>query len=320
MRAKVQTRDGATDLRIAELATRQHGVVARRQLLALGLSSSAIASRVAAGRLHPVRPGVYAVGHRVLSRRAQWMAAVLFGGGDAVLSHLSAAALWGIRGDSSGPIEVTVPARSRSRSGIRRHFAPLPGDEMTTCAGIPATTVPRTIFDLAAALGLAAVEQALRESERLRLYDPLSLPVLLSRYPRHRGNAVVRECLNRLRNLPPGVSREELETRFLAFLDAGDLPRPHRNAWLTVGPRRYQVDCLWPQQRVIVELDGYATHGTRRAFESDRERDRKLAVAGYRIVRVTWWQLHDDPTTVAADLHELLDRERSGLVCDNVRT
>jgi len=146
----------------------------------------------------------------------------------------------------------------------------------------------------------------MRESERLRLYDALSLPTLHARYPRHRGNAVIRECLNRLRDMPPGVSREELEARFLAFLDAGELPRPHLSAWLTIGSRRYQVDCLWPEQRVIVELDGYATHGTRRAFESDRERDRKLAVAGFRSIRVTWRQLHDGRQAVAADLRRLL--------------
>lgn len=173
--------------------------------------------------------------------------------------------------------------------------------------GIPVTTVPRTIFDLAVVLGPGAVEHALRESERLRLYDVLSLPVLVDRYPRHRGNRVVRECLDRLRDMPPGVSREELEIRFLAFLDARGMPRPRLNAWLTIGSRRYQVDCLWAAQRVIVELDGYATHGTRWAFESDRGRDRRLAVAGYRSIRVTWWQLRDEPAAVADDLRSLLE-------------
>ncbi len=319
MRAQMQTRELARegfDRAIAELAGAQHGIVARRQLLALGLSSSAIGLRMKAGRLHRIRPGVYAVGHSVLSRQARWMAAVLFADADAVLSHRSAASLWGIREGPSGSIDVTVRKKSRSRGGIRRHFALLPADETTVRLGIPTTTVPRTIFDLSPVLGLDAVERILRESERLRLYDALSLPALVARY---RGNRTIRECLNRLRDMPPGVSREELEARFFVFLDARDLPRPHLNAWLSIGSRQYQVDCLWPEQRVIVELDGYATHGTRGAFESDRERDRKLAIAGYRSIRLTWWQLHDDPASVAADLGALLSRGRS-LVCDNVRS
>jgi Protein of unknown function (DUF559) len=201
---------------------------------------------------------------------------------------------------------VTAPVKSRSRGSITRHTAALVSDEVTRRNGIPVTTVPRTIFDLAAVLGPGAVEHALRESERLRLYDALSLPILVDRYPRHRGNRVVRECLDRLRDMPPGVSREELEVRFLAFLDARGMPRPRLNVWLTIGSKRYQVDCLWPAQRMIVELDGYATHGTRQAFESDRERDRRLAVAGYRGIRVTWWQLRDEPAAVADDLRSLL--------------
>jgi very-short-patch-repair endonuclease len=182
--------------------------------------------------------------------------------------------------------------------------------------------VPRTIFDLAAVLGLNAVEHALRESERQRLFDILSLEDLLDRHPRHRGNKIVRECLRRLRDLPAGVTREEFEARFLAFLDGRGMPRPRLNACLTIGSNGYEVDCLWPTQRTIVELDGYATHGTRSAFESDRERDRKLAVAGFRSVRVTWRQLHDDPRAVAADLRRLLAPALSPpdtIVCDNVQ-
>ncbi len=234
------------------------------------------------------------------------MAAVMACGSGAVLSHRSAAALWGIRGYSSRAIEVTAPSKSRSRGNIQRHFAALPADEVTTSDRIPVTTVPRTLFDLAAVLRVDAVEHALRESERLRLYDALSLEDLLERYPRRRGARTVRECLRRRRGLPVGVTREELEARFLAFLDRHGLPRPRLNAWLTIGSRRYQADCLWPRQRVIVELDGYATHGTQGAFEDDRDRDRRLTAAGYRGTRVTWRQLHEIPDEVAADLRATL--------------
>ncbi len=300
-----QTR--ALDARIAELAETQHGVVARAQLLSLGVGREAIKVRLRTGRLHRLHRGVYAVGHRAISPEGRLMGTVLFCGSEAVLSHRSAAALWGLR-TYSGAIEVTAPSKTRSRGSIRRHFADLPADEKTERGGIPLTTAPRTIFDLAATEPTARVEQALRQQERLRLYDALSLDHLLDRYPRHRGNRKVRECLRRLRDLPDGVTREALEARFLVFLDQCGFPRPRLNAWLTVHGHRYQVDCLWPAQKVIVELDGYETHGTRHAFESDRDRDRRLIAAGYRGPRITWRQLHEIPEEVATDLRALLAR------------
>jgi hypothetical protein len=299
-----QTR--GADARIADLADRQHGVVARRQLLSLGVGGEAIKQRLRAGRLHRLHRGVYSVGHRVISREARWMAAVLFCGPDAVLSHRSAAALWGIRGASGGMVDVTTPTKTRSRGNLRRHFAVLPADEVTTRDGIPITTVPRTLFDMAADHSVDVVEHGLRESERLRLYDALSLEHLLQRYPRRKGARTVRECLRRRRELPPGISREALEARFLVFLDRFGLPRPRLNAWITLGPHRYQVDCLWPEQKVIVELDGYETHGTWSAFQSDRDRDRRLLAAGYRGPRVTWHHLDETPGEIAADLRTLL--------------
>jgi very-short-patch-repair endonuclease len=244
------------------------------------------------------------------------MAAVLFCGPGAVLSHRSAATLWGIRGHSSRAIEVTAPRKSRSGGSIQRHFAALPADEVTKREGIPVTTVPRTLFDLAVVLHIDAVEQALRQSERLRLYDALSLEDLLERYPRRRSKAV-RECLRRRRGSPEGITRDKLEARFRVFLDSFELPRPRFNAWLTIGPHRYEVDCLWPRARLIVELDGYETHGTRMAFETDRERDRRLAAAGYRGTRITWRQLEDSPHEIAGDLRILLSRNTN--VRDNVR-
>jgi very-short-patch-repair endonuclease len=246
------------------------------------------------------------------------MATVLACGPDAVLSHRSAAALWGIRGQPARAIEVTTPSKSRSRGSIQRHVAILPADEVTVRSEIPVTTVPRTLFDLATALHIDGVEQALRQSERLRLYDPLSLQDLLDRYPRRHGSRAVRECLRRRRELPAGVTREELEARFRVFLHRSGLPRPHFNAWLTVGSRRYQVDGLWPSQQVIVELDGFAAHGTRMAFETDRDRDRRLTAAGYRSMRITWRQLQDIPEQIARDLRTLLGHNTN--VRDNVQT
>jgi hypothetical protein len=308
MRHLLQTQ--GPDALTAEAAARQHGVVARSQLLGWGLRPSAIDRRLRLRRLHRVRPGIYAVGHNVLSREARWIAAVLACGPGAVLSHRSAAVLWRMRSSSGLPIEVTAPTKARSPEGIHRHFGELQVDEVRTKLEIPVTTAPRTLLDLATALPVDAVERALRESERLRLYDALSLDALLVRYPGHRGNGTIRECIRRLRDLPAGVAREELEARFLVFLDRSGLPRPRLNAWIGLRGRRYQADCVWPERRVIVELDGFATHGTRGAFEGDRERDRILQAEGWSTIRVTWRQLHEQSASLAADLSHLLHLEQ----------
>lgn len=233
------------------------------------------------------------------------MAAVLFCGPGAALSHRAAAALWGIRGTSSRAIEVTTPKKSRSRGGIHRHFAVLPADEVAVERGIPVTSVPRTLVDLAAVASADVVEHALRESEYLRLHDRLSLPDLLARYPGRRGSPTVRECLRRRANLPAGRARSWLELEFLPFLRCEGLPRPRLNVWLQVGGRSIQVDCLWPGG-VVVELDGFAGHGTRVAFREDRARDRRLRVAGYCVTRIAPEQLEDEPEALAADLRALL--------------
>jgi len=237
------------------------------------------------------------------------MAAVLACGANAVLSHNAAAALWGIRGHSGGPIHTTSPSKSRSREAIRRHFAVLPPDEITVEDGIPVTTVPRTIFDLAAE-SPASVEPALRQSEYLRLYDPLSLHHLLDRYPGHRGNRGVRTALTR-RAEASGHTASPLEDRFLPFLDRHRLPRPRLNAWIVLPTARYKVDCLWPEAHLVVELDSWSAHGTPSAFRDDKTRDRRLHAAGYTVTRLTWSQLDDEPEQIAADLRTLVDPPRN---------
>lgn len=292
---------------IADLAAAQHGVVERSQLLGLGIGDRGIDRRIEIGALHRIHAGVYAVGHRSISQRGWWMAAVLACGPDAVLSHRSAAALWGVRPAGSGAIEVTLRPKSHSPAGIRRHASKLlPPDEVTVEDGIPVTTVPRTIFDLAAIASVDVVENALRESEYLRLSDALSLPHLIARYPGRRGIRKVRTCLDRLKDEPKGRRRSPLEERFVPFLRSHHLPVPRLNAWLEVDGRRYQVDCLWPRASQIVELDGWQGHGTKMAFRDDRARDRRLRVAGYGVTRLTWSQLDDEPTLIAADLRALL--------------
>lgn len=234
------------------------------------------------------------------------MAAVLASGPGAVLSHASAAALWGIRSSAGGQIHVTTSKKWRSSDSIRRHCSSLPEDEKTVVDGIPATTVPRTVFDLAATGTVDHVESLLRESEYRQLHDRLSLPALLERYPRRRGAPRIRAALERIEGLPTGRPKSPLEERFLPFLSRYRLPRPRLNEWLVLGDRRYQVDCHWPGTGQIVELDSWKGHGTRSAFRRDRTRDRHLRVAGYSVTRVSWAQLDDEPEAVAADLHRLL--------------
>ena len=176
--------------------------------------------------------------------------------------------------------------------------------------GIPVTTVPRTIFDLAALGSADQVESALRQSEYLWLHDQLSLHDLLDRYPGRRGARAIRAALAR-RAKRPGRSRSRLEERFLSFLDRLGLPRPRLNAWLQIPAGMVQVDCFWPETMNVVELDGWAAHGTRIAFHEDRARDRSLRVAGYEVTRITWSQLDDEPLVVAADLQSLLQHQSS---------
>lgn len=312
MRGESQTR--VADEVMTTLATAQHGLFARWQLLRAGVPRGVIDRRLERGLLVPVYPGVYAFGHVGRARETRWMAATLCGGPGGVLSHRSAAALWQLV-HTPAPIEVTFTRSLRPLHGIARHRTILWSDERTTLHGIPVTTVPRTLFDYAAITpDPLRVERAMHEAEVLRLTDPLSLHDLLDRYPGHRGTRTLRQILA-TRELGVDVTKEELEHRFLAFLDERALPRPQLNRPLQLGDRTIFPDCMWPDQRVLVELDGRATHDTTRAYESDRLRDRRAQVAGWRTIRVTWRQLRipAESEELEADLRELLLRKRAGV-------
>lgn len=233
------------------------------------------------------------------------MAAVLSAGPEAVLSHRSAGALWGISPSTSSLPEVTKPTWCRSRAGLIAHRAALPADEVTHVLGIPVTSAPRTALDLAAVLSVDRLGGVLNEIEVRSITDKLSIPDLLERYPRRPGTRSLRRLLGDER-ATRGVTRYELEARFKEVLSRTALPPPRLNADVSVRGRFFEADCLWAAQRVIVELDGRATHGTRRAFERDRERDRLLQSEGWRVVRITWRQLRDDAPAVIEDLRGVL--------------
>jgi very-short-patch-repair endonuclease len=223
------------------------------------------------------------------------MAAVLAYGPGSVLSHRPGGAHWQLLSDR-GPCEVTIPKARRSRPGIRVHQARLLADEITVHEGIPITTVPRTLFDLAAVLPQRQLERAINEAEVLHLWDELSLDHLLHRYPRHKGNKAVQAALQQRRE-GSTATKSELEEMFLALTDAAGIPRPEVNA-LVEG---FEVDAVWRDVRLVVELDGRDIHGTVAAFE----RDRALQVAGWRPVRITYRQMRDAPRAVVDDLRRL---------------
>ncbi len=289
---------------MAELAERQHGVVGARQLRSLGLSRSAIASRVRRGALLRLYRGVYAVGYKPLTEEGRWMAAVLAAGPDAVLSHRSAGILWRIM-----PRRILVPEVTRGRTfgsvdGLVGHRIHLPADEITAEDGIPVTTAARTVFDLAAISTPREVERAFHEVEVQRLWGAVSVPGLVERYPGHRGVATLKALM--ASKEPQGITRNDFEEAFVTVLDARGLPRPRFNGTISVRGRFFVGDAVWDRQRLIAELDGGEVHKTDRAFHSDRKRDRTLLAAGWRTTRITWHQLRDEPDDVVADLRQML--------------
>jgi very-short-patch-repair endonuclease len=284
---------------IARLAAAQHGVVTRAQLLAAGVAPGRINRRLRDGRLVAVHAGVFRVGLQSGPRAAE-LAAVLACGRGAVLSHGSAAALWLLAppsGPGDGSVHVTLPAAARvRRPGIIVHRHPLDADEVAVRDGVPVTGVARTLLDFGTVASPRALEQAMARAEREHPREFAGLPRLLERRARHAGAPPVLALLRpEARRV---LTESELEDRFLFRVRRARLPEPVGNAPLL----GYRVDFLWPDFRVIAELDGYAWHGSRRAFRADRDRDRRLSAAGYRILRVTWEDLEDEPEATMVSL------------------
>jgi len=288
---------------IAAVAARQHGLVVRRQLLALGLGASGISHRLAAGRLHRVHRNIYAVGHPMVSPRGRWLAAVLACGRDAVLSHRSAAALWGLSPTARADADVSTNAGGRhSRPGIAVHrIQVLPPADRTVVDRIPVTSVARTLLDLTKVVSPQVLQRALEAAERERRLDLHALDELFTRNPGRHGLRTLRRAVAAY-DPAAAVTRSDLERRFLALCRTAGLPRPAVNTQVA----GFEVDMAWPAKQLIVELDGHAFHSSRQAFERDRMRDAALALAGFRVIRITHRRLHDDPAAVVATVRELL--------------
>jgi very-short-patch-repair endonuclease len=296
------------DEALADLARRQHGIVGRAQLIDLGMSARAIEGRVERRILHRIHSGVYKVGYRRINRKGRWMAAVLASGPNACLSHRSAARLWGFMPPGDEWAEVTCARGHRARrNGIVTREAAVLDDERALVDEIPVTSPFRTVFDLAAVLDMRGLERAWHEAEVRGLRDRLSLPMLLERYPGRRGARNLRTLLGA--GEPVGFTRNDFEEAFVAFVDAHGLRRPRMNGPLALRGRIFEIDALWQDERIAVELDSRSVHGTKRNFESDKLRDRILLAEGWRTMRVTWRQLQDEPKEIAADLHLALGQE-----------
>jgi very-short-patch-repair endonuclease len=303
---------------IAALAVAQHGVVSAAQLYALHLSRDQVSQRVSAGWLHRLHRGVYAVGHSRLSPAGFWMAATLAAGPGAVLSHISAATLWqilGPRNTSWGmlvepgdgkPTEVHVikPGLGgiRQRGGIILHRSTtLLEHELTAHRRIPVTGPGRTLLDIAASAPRRVLERALDEAERSRLCAPTDLAAILEEHRGQPGAGALGRVV-RSHAIGSTLTRSELEERFLGLCRDRHLPQPVLNVPL----HGLTVDCLWAAAKLIVELDGRRSHGTRRAFQDDRDRDSLLAAHGYVTLRFTWWDVTRRPGVVAQRLRRVL--------------
>jgi very-short-patch-repair endonuclease len=285
------------------LAARQHGVVARRQLLSLGFGEEAIKLRLGAGRLHMVHREVFAVGHaRITEAGRQWAAVLVYGEG-ALLSHRSAAGLWGLASRRSQVIDVTAPA---GRQGIRRrssifiHRGRLHPEDRAVCGGLPVTTVARTLFDLAEVVDSRRLASAWEEADRLNLLQLRAVESVCERGYGRRALRPIRRLLAEARAAT--VTRSPLEDDFAAFCRERSLPMPSFNTTVL----GFEVDALWPQQRLAAELDSWEFHSHRAAFERDRIRDAALQVAGYRTIRITHHRLNNEATLLAKELRALL--------------
>jgi predicted transcriptional regulator of viral defense system len=287
---------------VAAVAALQGGVVSLLQLRALGMSASGVRTWVARGRLHR---GVYAVGHPIVGNAGRSWAAILACGPGAVLSHRSAADLLGLRPSSRRKIDVTVPGPGRRHREIDVHCSRTHPDEVTTCDGIPCTTVARTLLDLADVLPRREVERALERAEMLRTFDLKELEAVLARGDGRRGVPVLRAILADYDE--PALTRNELEEAFLAICAEAGVPMPKVNLWIPLEDGRgYEADFAWPEQHLIVETDGHEAHGTRRAFQYDRRRDRELLVSEWRVIRFTWREVMREPRMVSRTLVALL--------------
>jgi very-short-patch-repair endonuclease len=289
--------ESSTSRTVWELVARQHGVITRRQLRGLGLSAKAIDHRVRTGRLRVLWRGVYCVGRPALTQRGWWMAAVLACGPGALLSHRSAAALWGMRAAPPGPIEVSIPRPGDARRrGIRVHRRRnLRSADVAAAAGIPVSSPTCTLVDIAPTLGRGALEAAVTEADKLDLVHVADLRRQLDSMPRRAGVRVLRTLLDEQTFT---LTDSELERRFIPIARRAGLPMPVTQARVN----GYRIDFYWPELELVVETDGLRYHRTPAQQKRDRLRDQAHTAAGLATLRFTHDQVAHDPDYVEQTL------------------
>jgi hypothetical protein len=294
--------DGRKDRRSRQawdLAGRQHGIVARRQLLALGFNAREIEHRVARGRLHVAMRGVYAVGWPELTRNRRWMAAVLACGDGAALSHRSAAALWGIGTERPGVVDISVSRRAElRRPGLHVRGRPsVAVEDIAFRDGIPVTAPARTMVDLATELHELRVERAVNEADKRDLIDPETLRSELDRYAGEPGAPLLRRLLDK-RTFR--LSDSDLEVLFRPIAIAADLPPPLTKQRVN----SYEVDFFWPGIGLVVETDGLRYHRMPSTQARDARRDRAHVLAGMTALRFTHYEIKYEPSQVCEELRQ----------------
>jgi very-short-patch-repair endonuclease len=294
---------GVIDQRVEALAARQYGVFALWQLDGIGVRAGAVTARSRDGRLRRIHRGVYATGP-FLSVRGTWMAATLAYGPSALLSHRPAGGLHELVEWRGGLIDVTAPARLRTRPGLRPHTAKLLAADYTLIDGIPTTSLARTLLDLAATLTPTQLQRAYEEAEARQALDVNAISDLLARSNGHRGVTPLAALLDYDPTAAAGAF-SELERLFLDLLRANRIPLPLTNV-LVDG---FLVDAYWPDARLIVELDGYEFHRDREMFEADRRKLAQLRLAGHQALAFTYEQVVGDPSWVVDTVRGLLARD-----------
>jgi hypothetical protein len=284
---------------IEGLATRSHGVVARAELLGLGLSPDEILHRMRSGALIRVHRGVYRVGHQAPSTLAGYMAAVKACGSGSLVAIGAAAYLWELIKGTSPPPVVLTPTKRRVRGVRTRQSRGIDPADATTFRGIPVTTVARTLVDQAAELSVEKLARACHEAGVKHRTTPAEVEAVLDRRPNSPGARKLRRILRG----DERVTLSPLEKRFLALLRQRGLPLPSETNRHFAGKR---VDCRWPDSSLTVELDSYRYHSSRHAWETDHRRERLARAAGDEFRRYTWGDVFEQPRFMLSELRDLL--------------
>ena len=275
------------------IAGRQHGAVTLAQLMRAGHTRGSIRQRLRSGWLRRIHRGVYLVG-AIEPPLARAMAATLACGRGALLGHHPAAVLWALLAGPARGMHVTVPGRHvTGPAGVTVHrTGRLDPRDATRHLGIPVTSPARTLLDLATVTSPRELARAVEQAQILNLVTDRSLNEQFARYPHHNGLAAVRDATT----AKPRLTRSEAERRLLELIRAARLPEPETN----VRVAGHEVDFLWREHALVVEVDGYAFHASRAAFERDRRRDAALKAHGIDTIRVSWTQIADEPMALVA--------------------